>query len=212
LAKAVAKTGVLFESSKIYDNKIPEWITTQISDAGYQISPRASMILSENLGNNLVKIRNEINKLFINIEKGATISEDLIERNIGISKDYNIFELTSALGKRDIIKANRIINYFADNSKLHPLTIALSMIYSYFLKLLMFHQIKDRSRNNVASVLSIHPFFVQEYSEASGRYSTENLKNIIGEVRSYDLRLKGINNNTTSEGELLKELTFKILH
>jgi DNA polymerase-3 subunit delta len=212
LAKSVEKHGVLFESARIYDNKIPEWIVNQINIAGYKISPKAAMILSENLGNNLSKIRNEMNKLFINVEKGTTINEDMIERNIGISKDYNIFELTNALGKIDVEKANKIANYFADNVKLHPLTLTLSMVFNYFLKLMLYHQTKDRSKNNVASVLSVHPFFVPEYTQAAQKYPLGKLVRIMSEIRNYDLRLKGINNNNTSEGELLKELIFKILH
>jgi DNA polymerase-3 subunit delta len=212
LAKTVDKKGVLFESSKIYDNKIPDWISEQLGTMGYPITLKASMMLSENLGNNLSKIRNELDKLVINLEKGTEVNEDVIERNIGISKDYNIFELTGALGRKDVLRANRIVNYFIANPKIHPFLFTLTMLYNYFLKIMIYHKLSDKSRNNVAATLSINPFFVKEYSAAATKYSFEKLIRIIGYIREYDLRLKGIGNSSTSEGELLKELVFKILH
>jgi DNA polymerase-3 subunit delta len=212
LAKTAGKKGVLFESSKIYDNKIPDWIRDQLDKMGYSITLKASMMLSENLGNNLSKIRNELDKLVINLEEGTDINEDVIERNIGISKDYNIFELTGALGRKDILKANRIVNYFIANPKIHPLILTLTMLYNYFVKLMIYHKLTDKSRNNVAATLSINPFFVKEYSNAARNYQISKLIRIIGYIRDYDLRLKGIGNSNTSEGELLKELVFKILH
>lgn len=212
LARAVDKKGVLFESGKIYDNKVPEWIATQLRGLGFTITLKASMMLSENLGNDLSKIRNELSKLVINLEKGTEINEDIIERNIGISKDYNIFELTGAIGRKDVLKANRIAIYFAANPKIHPFILTLVMLYNYFIKLMIYHQLNDKSKNNVAATLSINPFFVKEYSDAASRYSYAKLTRIIGYIREYDLRMKGMGNDNTDDGELLKELVFKILH
>jgi len=212
LAKITSRKGVLFESSRIYDYKVPDWIGEQLRKKEYGISPKASMMLSENLGNDLSKIRNELDKLIINLEKGTQIDEDIIERNIGISKDYNIFELTASLGRKDVLKANRIANYFAANPKIHPFILTLVMLYSYFIKLMIYHQLSDKSKNNVAATLSINPFFVKEYSNAANNYSFAKLGRIIGYIRDYDLRMKGMGNDNTGNGELLKELIFKILH
>jgi DNA polymerase-3 subunit delta len=211
-AKTVDKKGVLFESNKLYDNKIPDWITENLVKMGYTITLKGCMMLSENLGNDLGKIRNEIDKLVINLEKGAKIDEDLIERNIGISKDYNIFEMTNALGSKNRFKAYQIAGYFAANPKLHPLVVTVTMLYNYFVKLMMYHQIKDKSRNNVASILGVNPFFVKDYSEAARRYSPAKLNQVVGFIHECDLKSKGINNASTPEGELLRELVFKILN
>jgi len=212
MIKRAEKSGVLFESKKLYDNKIPDWITDHLKQKGYTISPKACFLLSEYLGTNLNKIKNEVEKLIINQAEGTQIDEAIIERNIGISKDYNIFELHNALGKKDTLKANRIVAYFGANPRQHPMVVTLSMLYNYFIKILIYHQLSDKSRNNAAAVLGVNPFFVRDYADASRVYSTRKLRNIISYLREYDLKVKGINNATTVEGELLKELVFKILH
>jgi DNA polymerase-3 subunit delta len=211
-ARSIDKAGVLFESSKLYDNQVPSWITAQIRERGYQISPKACTLLAEYLGADLGRIKKEIEKLVINIQEGSTISEEIIERNIGISKDYNVFELQNALGKLDIVKANRIIAHFAANPKQHPTVVVLTVLFNFFIKLMIFHQLKDKSRNNVASALSVSPFFVKDYSEAARNYSMRKLRSIITLFRQYDLKVKGVNNVTTEDGQLLKELVYKILH
>jgi DNA polymerase-3 subunit delta len=210
--KAVDKKGVLFESRKLYDYKIPDWITEQLISMGYGISIKACMMLTENLGNDLGKIRNEIEKLVINLEKGTQINEEIIERNIGISKDFNVFELTNALGEKDSFKAFRIAKYFAANPKIHPMVVTLTMLYNYFVKLLMYHQIKDKSKNNVASILGINPYFVKDYANAAKKYPGRKLIGIIRKIHQYDLKVKGVNNTTTNEGELLRELIYGILN
>ena len=212
LARSIDKTGVLFESSKLYENQIPGWIMDQLKDRGYEVTPKACALLAEYLGTDLGRIMNEMEKLVINVPKGHTITEEIIERNIGISKDYNIFELQSALGSRDILKANRIINYFADNPKQNPAVVVLSMLSNYFIKVMIYHQLTDKSRNNVASVLSVNPFFVRQYSEAATNYSFLKLRGILALLREYDLKVKGVNNNSTEDGQVLKELVYKILH
>jgi len=211
-AKSIEKNGVLFESAKLYDNQVPAWINTQINSRGFKISPKPCSLLAEYLGADLGRIMNEIEKLVINLPEGQTITEEIIERNIGISKEYNVFELQSSLGNRDILKANRIISYFAANPKQNPAVVVLTVLFNFFVKLMIYHQLKDKSRNNVASVLSVSPFFVKDYSEAAGNYSQKKLREIIGLLREYDLRIKGVNNASTEGNELLKELVFKILH
>jgi DNA polymerase-3 subunit delta len=211
-AKSLEKNGVLFESARIYDNQVPSWITTQVQGRGYQISPRACALLAEYLGADLGRIMNEVEKLVINLPESGIINEEVIERNIGISKEYNVFELQSALGARDVVKANRIIAYFAANPKQNPAVVVLTVLFSFFVKLMVYQQLEDKSRNNAASVLSVNPFFVRDYAEAAGNYSLRKLRGIIALLRQYDLRVKGVNNASTEEGELLKELVYKILH
>lgn len=210
--KAIGKKGVLFESKKIYDNQVGPWITKYIGQKGYTISPKASAMLAEYLGADLGKIVNEISKLIINLPEKAEITDVLVEQNIGISKDYNIFELQNAIGTKNVEKANRIVNYFAANPKENPLIKSISLLFSFFAKLLIYHQLKDKSRNNVASALSVNPFFVNDYQVAARSFSMRKLTDIVGYLREYDLKSKGVNNVSTTDGELLRELMFKILH
>lgn len=212
LAKAAAKSGVVFESSKFQDYKVPAWINQQVIAKGYTIRPEACQLLAEYLGSDLGRISKELEKLVINLPAGNLIDSAIIEKNIGISKDYNIFELQHALGSRDAIKANRIINYFAANTRQNPMIFVLTMLFGYFMKVMIYHQTKDKSQKNMASVLSVNPFFVKDYAQAAQNYQMRKLRNIIGLLREYDLRLKGINNGSTDESELLRELIYKILH
>ncbi len=211
-AKLIDKKGVLFESKKLYDNQIPAWIYSYVVQKGYQITPKANAMLAEYLGADLGKIVNEISKLILNIPPKAEITETLVEQNIGISKDFNIFELQNAIGSRNIVKANQIANYFAASPKENPLVKTIIMLFSYFSKLLIYHQLTDKSRNNVASALSIVPNFVKDYETAARNYPPHKLINIVSILREYDLRSKGVNNVSTSEGEMLREMLFRILH
>ena len=211
-AKSVEKAGVIFESARIYENKVPAWINEQVMIKGCSIRPEACQLLAEYLGNDLSRISNELEKLLINLPSGSTIDNALIERNIGISKDYNIFELQNALGTRDIAKANRIIAYFAANTKQNPMIVVLTVLFGFFMKLMIYHQLEDKSKNNAAAALSVNPYFVKDYVQAAQNYSFRRLRMIIGLLREYDLRLKGINNGSTEESELLRELVYKILH
>lgn len=212
LAKSIAKHAVLFESKKLYENQVPDWIIGYLKNKGHAISPKAAVLLTEYLGNDLSKIANELDKLMINIPKGAEVTEQHIQDNIGISKDYNIFELQTALGKRDVLKANRIIKYFASNPKDNPLVVTLSSLYNYFSKLLIYHFTPDKSKSGIASALGVHPFFVGDYEKAAKNFPPQKLRAIVAYLRDYDLKSKGIDSGSVPEGELLKELVFKILH
>jgi DNA polymerase III subunit delta len=214
LFKAIEKKAILFESARIYDNKIPDWISEYVRKQNYTISAKASYLLAEFLGNDISKIVNEISKLIINIPAHQEITEDYVEKNIGISKDYNVFELQKALGKKDVLKANQIINYFAANPRENPLVKVIPLLFSYFSKLLVYHHLADKSRNNVASVLSVNPFFVPDYQQAAANYTSAKLVMIISLLREYDMKSKGVDSSGTSfpDGELMKELVFRILH
>jgi DNA polymerase-3 subunit delta len=213
LAKSVKKKGEIFKSDRLYDNKIPAWINEQLRVEGYSITPEASRLLTSSLGTDLSKIRNEIGKLIINLKPGANIDENIIEENIGISKDFNVFELQKAMGMGDHFKANMICRHFAANPKTNPLVLTTTLLYQFFAKLMVYHAIKDKSnKNNVAAELSVHPFFVGDYKSAAKMFSPSRLSKSVGLLREYDLKSKGYNNNSTNDGELLREMVFKIMH
>lgn len=204
--------GVVFESKKIYEDKIPEWIQNFLKRKGYKISLKSSVLLADYLGNDLSKIVNELNKLMIVIPQNIEITAEHIEENIGISKDFNNFELNDALGKKNILKANRIVNYFIANPKDYPFEKNIAILYSYFTKILAYHYVQDKDPNIVASILRIHPFTVNNYKIAAKNYSAEKLVNIISLLHEYDARSKGIGNVSTDKGDLLRELIYRILH
>ena len=210
--KNLSKKSVLFDSKKLYDNQVPTWIKAHIKDLGYSIDDKSCRRLTEYLGADLSKINNELSKLILNLEKGESITPKIIEENIGISKDFNIFELQNALGTKDILKANRIIKHFTENPKNHPFVLTISSLFSYFQKIMIYQNLKDKSNKNAASELAVNPFFISQYQTASKNYSMSKLFKIFTYLKENDLKSKGIGNPSTPEGELLKELTFKILH
>ncbi len=212
LAKAIQKNAVYVEFSKLYDNQVPEWINNYVKEKKYTISPKASFLLSEFLGSDLSKISNEIDKLIINLQAGSEITPEAVQDNIGISKEYNVFEFQDALAKKDILKANRIINYFAANEKEHHPVMIMGSLYNYFSKILKYHFLHDKSKFTAAQALGVNPFFVDGYARAAGNYNPGKLKEIFGLLKECDLKTKGVDNNGTPNGELLKELVFRILH
>jgi len=210
--KSLQKNHVFLETKKLYDNQLPEWITTFVQDNKFKIGPKASFLLAEFLGNDLSKITNEVGKLFINLKEGEEITAELVQDNIGMSKEFNVFELQDALAKKDILKANRIINYFSANDKDHPAVMTLSSLYGYFTKILLYHFSPDKSKFAIAQALGVNPFFVDGYTKAAQNYGTAKLKAIFSYLKEYDLKTKGVDNAGVNNGELMKELIFKILH
>jgi len=212
IAKAIQKNAVYLEFKPLYDNQLPDWINSHIKEKKYSINPKATFLLAESLGNDLSKIVNEIEKLTINLKEGGEITAEMVQDNIGISKEYNIFEFQDALAKKDILKANRIINYFASNEKEHHPVMILGSLYGYFTKILRYHFLADKSKFAAAQALGVNPFFVDGYAKAAANYNTGKLKTIFTLLKECDLKTKGVNNGGTSNGELLKELVFRILH
>jgi len=210
--KLIDQKGVLFESKKIYDNQLPAWITTYLKNQQYPISPQAAAMIAEYLGADLGKVVNELDKLTISLPVGTQITPDHIEKNIGISKEFNVFELQNALGDRDLLRANRIINYFGANPSSNPVTVVVSALFSYFSKLLNYHFLEDKSQNNVASVLQVHPFFVKNYVAAAKNYNIKKLVEIVSILREYDMKSKGWGNVSASQADLQKEMIYRILH
>jgi DNA polymerase III subunit delta len=211
--KAFEKAGIVFESAPIYDNKLPAWIEDYAKEKGYRINPQASTLLAEYLGNDLSKISNELEKLLLNIPERSEISSTDIQNNIGISKEYNVFELQAAIARKDPYKVNQIIQYFAANPKSNPIQMVLGNLNTYFTKVLRYHYAKDRSPAGLSKELGVNPFFVKDYEFAAKNYDRWKTARIIGYLRETDMRTKGVGSTgNTSDGELLKELLFKIIH
>ncbi len=213
LYKAISKSGVILESKKMYDNQIPGWIEGYLAEKKYTISPQASAMMAEHIGTELGKLANELDKLSLILKQEETIQPEHIEKNIGISKEYNNFELQKAIAQKDVLKANRIINFFAKNQKDHHIIPTIATLFSFFHKLLNFHYLPDKNNKQaVAGALKINPYFVAEYQSAARRYPVQKVFHIISYLREYDLKSKGFGNNSADSGDLLRELAFKIMH
>jgi DNA polymerase-3 subunit delta len=211
LAKALAEKSVFLESEKLWEDKVPAWISAFLEEKGYHVDRKSASLLVDFLGNDLGKIANELDKLLILMPEGSNqITADLIEKNIGISKDYNNFELTRALAGGDTVQANRIIRFFAANPRNNPFVLTISALFFYFVKVLLYHATPDKSRENIIRVLGISTFHVSEYQLAAKNYPLPKTQQIISWLREYDLKSKG--GSLSSEGDLLKELVYKILH
>jgi DNA polymerase III subunit delta len=213
LFKSVDKSGVVFTSEKLRDYQMPGWIGNYLMRKGIDIAPDAKNLITEYLGTDLGKVVNELDKLIISLNgKKPVITTDLIEKNIGISKDYNIFELQKAIGEKKREKIFRIVSYFADNPKDNPVQLSIASLFAYFSRLMLYHSLKDKSKNNVAASLKINPYFVKEYEIAAKRYSLNRVLKVISDLRTYDLKSKGVGNTGINEGELLKELVLRIVN
>jgi DNA polymerase-3 subunit delta len=213
LYKLLDSTSVYFESTRLRDYQVPQWIDKYLMAKGVKTDPDASAMLTEYLGTDLHKIVNELDKLLITLPQGKpVITTELIEKNIGISKDFNNFELQKAIGEKNIYKANMIVRYFADNPKDNPINLTIASIFSYFSKLLTYHYLTDKSKLNVASVLKINPFFVKDYELTAKKYDAKKTVQIISLLRTYDMKSKGFGDVSSTHGDLLKELVYKILH
>ena len=211
--KEIQKQGVVFESAKLRDYQIQPWIKKYLQERKKPADEKAIALLSEFLGNDLSKISNELDKLLIGMTASETrITPELVERNIGISKDFNVFELQKALVQNDVLKSNRIIKYFAENPKSHPIEMFLPQLFKFFSNIMLYHYLQDKSDASVAKALGVHPYFAKDFAAASKRFNAWKTMNIISEIRQTDARSKGIKNPNTSSGELMRELIFKILH
>jgi DNA polymerase-3 subunit delta len=211
LYKAIQKAGVVYESKKLYENQVAEWIRRVLSGKKYEIDTKATLMLIEFLGTDLSKISNELDKLMVVLPVGSKITGKTIEENIGISKDYNNFELRKAVGERNVFKVNQIINYFAQNQKANPLIMTISLMNGFFTQLLIYHSLNDKSKNSVARALGVNPFFVSDYSVAAKNYPMRKVSQVIGLLRDADVKSKGVGANLPA-GDILKELLFKIIH
>jgi DNA polymerase-3 subunit delta len=213
LYKALGKNGVYFESKPLYENQIPAWISKYLKEKNLGIDPRAAQMITDFVGSDLQRIVNELEKVTISLVPGTSIMPEDVEKNIGISKDYNVFELQKALGNKDILRSNKIINYFIDNEKQNPMVVIIGNLATFFRKILVYHAIENKNdRNAVAQKLGINPFFINDYSNAASKYSLDRAVLIISMLREFDMRSKGARGGSTGNGDLLRELVFKILH
>ncbi|MCC7232408.1 MAG: DNA polymerase III subunit delta [Bacteroidia bacterium] len=212
LGKLLEKETVYFTSPKKYDRDIPKWIQEYVLSRGFRIGPKAVSLLAEYLGNELGKIANETGKLLLNLKPGDEITAPMVEENIGISKDYNIFELFSALSRKNILKANQIVNYFERNPKNNPIQVTIPSLFSFFVKVLTYHRSEKRDKQVLAGKLGVNPYFLSDYESAARTYSQQHCIRNIRYIRDYDLRSKGILPSSMEDGQIIRELVYKILH
>ena len=211
LGKSLDKYTVLVDTKKMYDNQLPTWVEQYVKSKGYGIEVKATQMLADYIGNDLERLSNEIQKVLINYKDKINLTPEIIQKHVGISKDYNVFELQKALQVKDVVKANQIVNYFEANPKKNPIIPIIAMLYSFFSKLMMVHGSKDKTQGAIASLLKVNPFFVKDYLMACNNYNLLRTVNIIHYIKEADLRSKGVGFSGT-EGQILKELVFKILH
>ena len=210
--KTIKDKGVWFESKKLYENQVPDWIVKVLKGQNYGIEPKASAMLAEFLGTDLSKINNELEKLKIVFPAGHVFTPKNIEENIGFSKDYNVFELKSALVVRNQEKAYNIIHHFALNPKDNPIVVITGQMFSFFSQLLQYHGLKDKSKFNVAKALGVNPFFVDEYVTAARNFPMRKVSQIIEVIRDIDVKSKGVGAGSMKEDDMLKEMVYKIFN
>lgn len=215
LAAATEKNGLLFESKKIPEYKMPAFITSFMQQQGIAVDIKAAQMLSDFLGNDLNRLSKELDKLVLILPEKAPkrVTPELVEQNIGISKEYNNFELLKAIASKDVLKANRIIQYFEKNPKNHPIQVTLPVLFNYFSNLLICYYCKDRTENALVVALGLrNTFQVKDYLTGLRNYSAMKVFNLIGEIRNADARSKGVDNSSATDADVLKELLYKILH
>ena len=214
LAAEIEKTGVLFESKKVKDAQLPAFITSYMKRKGIDVEPKATAMLADFVGADLSRLTGELEKLIITHPKGHTrVTPEQIEKNIGISKDYNNFELRSALVEKDVLKANKIIKYFEENPKTNPIQMTLSLLFGFFSNLMLAYYAPEKSEQGIANMLGLRtPWQAKDYLAAMRRYNGVKTMQIIGEIRYADAKSKGVGNPSLSDGDILRELVFKILH
>ena len=214
LAAEIEKTGVLFESKKVKDAQLPAFITSYMKRKGIDVEPKATAMLADFVGADLSRLTGELEKLIITLPKGHTrVTPEQIEKNIGISKDYNNFELRSALVEKDVLKANKIIKYFEENPKTNPIQMTLSLLFGFFSNLMLAYYAPEKSEQGIANMLGLRtPWQAKDYLAAMRRYNGVKTMKIIGEIRYADAKSKGVGNPSLSDGDILRELVFKILH
>lgn len=213
LYKAVASKGVILSTKRLYENQVASWVEKFLRQRKYTIEPQACQIISDSLGNDLGKIANELNKLIIAVKDTNHITPAHIEKNIGISKDFNLFELQDALTFRNALKANQIINYFGANQQQHPIQMTIAVLFNYYSKLFAIHFLKDNSEQGVRSKMGGSPYYIKKLVAAAKKYNPTKLYEIIGTLREYDLKSKGMGVSTLVDpAELQKEMIYKILH
>lgn len=214
IAGEIEKVGILFESKKLKEGQLPAFISAYMKRKGTDIEPKAAAMLADFVGADLSRLTGEMEKLIITLPHGKTrVIPEQVEQNIGISKDYNNFELRNALVEKDVLKANKIIRYFEDNPKTNPIQMTLAVLFGFFSNLMLAYYAPEKSEQGIAAFLGLKsPWQAREYQTAMRKYTGVKTMRIIGEIRQTDAKSKGVGNSSLSDGELLRELIFFILH
>ena len=212
ITKTLNKHGLVYESKKMYENQVGQWINRVLKGRGFTIEPKANAMLVEFLGNDLSRIANELTKLEIILPKGSDITPNHIEENIGFSKDFNVFEFRKAIGEKNQLKAYQIANYFSQNPKDNPLVMTNGLVFSFFSGLLQYHGLKDKSPSNVAKILKVNPYFVNDYIGAAKNYPMRKVSGIVATLRDIDVKSKGVGAANLSDSDLYKEMLISIFN
>jgi len=208
----LSKNAVVFESKRLYENQVYPWIEKTLRENGLSIHTEALRLFYESIGADLSRLSNEIKKLVITQEKGKQISKEDIAFNIGINRDYNIFELQKAIGLKDKLKCYQILDYFSKDPRANPLFATVNRLFDYFTKIIKLHMLQDKSKQSVANAVGVHPYFAEEYLIAMKNYPLSKLIQIVSYLRETDMKLKGVGAVSISDADLSKELLYKILH
>lgn len=211
MAKSLKEKGEMLSTKKLYENQLPEWTTELVHSKGFTIKPKATALLVDHIGNDLNRIDNEIDKLLVNIGTRKGITEEDVENYVGVSKEYNSFELQIALAKKDIVKAMKIVNFFNANPKAGPIQLVLPTLYNLFSKTYMVFGQQSSDEKSVASSIGVNAFFVKDYILTARNYGFEGVRNALLLLHHYNLRSVGVGSSGTSENALLKELVVKII-
>jgi DNA polymerase-3 subunit delta len=211
LARLLKEKAVFFSSKKMYENALPEWTAAMVAGKGFTISKKALLLLIDHIGNDLGRLTNEIDKLALNLKDSTKITEDDIERYVGVSKEFNVFELQQAVSQRDLYKAVRIINYFASNPKAGPLQLIFPSLYNFFSKVQVVYTVPSKDEKSIASALGVNGWFAKDYVTASTRFSASEIEKILLLLYEYNLKSLGVNNAGTGDTELLKEMVVKMI-
>jgi DNA polymerase-3 subunit delta len=210
-AKQIKKFGELVQTKKLYENQLPDWIKKMVESKGFNITQQAVQLLMDNIGNDLSRLENEVEKVWINLGSTKTIDENAIEKYVGISKEFNAFELQAAIGKKDLAKAIRIIQYFEANPKAGPIQMILPAIYSYFSKVYSIFGMPDKSENAVKAVFSNNFYAAAEGLAAAKAFGLQGIEKILLLLHEYNLRSIGIHDAGTDDADLLKEMVVKMV-
>jgi len=211
LAKLLKDKAVLLSSKKLYDNELPEWTSELIKMKGYSINNRALSLLIDHIGNDLNRLNNEVNKLTLNLGTRKNITEDDVETFVGISKEFNVFELQQAIANKDLYKAIRIIQYFESNPKAAPIQLIFPSLYNYFSKVQMIYSVPSRDEKTVAAAIGVNAYFVRDYLQTAIKFSTHEIERVLLLLHQYNLKGIGINDAGTTDAMLLKEMTVKMI-
>lgn len=212
LGKKIDKLAVTITTKKLYDNQLPDFVREYSTEKKISIDERAVQALCEFVGNDLNRLANELDKLVINLASGESITADRVMQQVGVSKEYNIFELQKAIIQRDVFQVAKIINFFESNTKKNPVIPVVAFLYSFFSKLLVASQASDKSEKGLVNVLKVSPYAIRDYSLALRNYPAPKIMQNIGLLKDTDLKLKGVNSGSETDGQLLRELVYRLMH